>query len=175
MTEKVFTLLTEAQITKRVNALAEEIAADLGPEPHVVGLFKGAFVFAADLIRAMHRHGVEPTMDFMHISSYGDGTESSGQVELNIDCRDNLEGRQVLVVDDILDSGNSLTFAVEHLKKKGAERVTTCVLMDKPSRRTLPIKADYIGFQVPNLFVVGYGMDYAERYRELPYIASIRK
>lgn len=168
-------LFTEEHIRQRVEELAAAIAPRLGPEPVLVALLTGAFVFTADLVRALSRQGVRPHVDFMVLSSYGKGTVSSGRVQVKLDCQESLAGRQVLLVDDILDSGNTLTFAIEHLRRKGATEVLTCLLLDKPERRQVPITADFLGFTVPNVFIVGYGIDYAEQYRELPFVAMVHE
>ena len=175
MTASIEILITEEEIRERIVALAAQIAPHLKPGTVVVPLLKGGFVFAADLLRELARHGVDLRLDFMVLSSYGSGTRSSGQVLINLDCQDFGENREVLLLDDILDSGNTLTFAVKHLRYKGAERILTCVLLDKPSRRQTNIKADFVGFSIPDRFVVGYGIDYAERFRELPFIGHIKE
>ena len=168
-------LISEKEIHTRVAALAEEIAPLLNPGTVVVPLLKGAFVFSADLLRELARLGVELQLDFMELSSYGSNTRSSGRVLINLDCQTFEKNREVLLLDDILDSGNTLTFAVNHLRYKGAGRILTCVLLDKPSRRRTDFKADFVGFTIPDRFVVGYGIDYAERFRELPFIGHIRE
>ncbi|MBF0162015.1 MAG: hypoxanthine phosphoribosyltransferase [Magnetococcales bacterium] len=166
-------LITEEQIRARVVALAAEIAPRLLPGTVVVALLKGAFVFAADLLRELARHNLDLNLDFMVLSSYGNDTRSSGRVLINLDCQKLVENRDVLLLDDILDSGNTLTFAVNHMRFKGAERISTCVLLDKPSRRQTYFQADFVGFTIEDLFVVGYGIDYAERFRELPFIGHL--
>ena len=173
MTLAIETLLTEEAIRQRVVELAAEIVPQLSPKTVVVALLKGAFVFSADLMRELSRHNMDLRLDFMVLSSYGSETRSSGRVLINLDCQEFIENRDVLLLDDILDSGNTLTFAVEHLYHKGAERILTCVLLDKPSRRQTAIQADFVGFTIPDQFVVGYGIDYAERFRELPYVGYV--
>ncbi|MEO5377961.1 MAG: hypoxanthine phosphoribosyltransferase [Magnetococcus sp. DMHC-6] len=173
MLNTIDTLLTEEQLRTRLTSLALQIAPHLKADPVLVGLFKGAFVFTADLVRELSRLGVQPTLDFMVLSSYGKTMESSGQVTVLLECRENLKNRQVLLIDDILDSGHTLDFASRHLTSKGAKEVLTCVLLDKPERRKIAFQADFVGFTIPNLFVVGFGIDYAERFRELPYIGTI--
>ncbi|MEO5352201.1 MAG: hypoxanthine phosphoribosyltransferase [Magnetococcus sp. XQGC-1] len=175
MTVSIESLVTEEQIRNRVLELANEIAPRLQPGTVVVALLKGAFVFAADLLRELSRHNLDINLDFMVLSSYGNDTRSNGRVLINLDCQRFVENRDVLLVDDILDSGNTLTFAVEHMRYKGAERIMTCVLLDKPSRRQTPFQADFVGFTIPDLFVVGYGIDYAERFRELPFIGHMQE
>lgn len=168
-------LIDKAAIAERIDRLVDEIMKTLAPDHLVViGLLKGSFMFLADLMRSFHRHGIHPRIDFMTLASYGSGTESSGSVEVVHDIRENLSGAQVLVVDDILDSGRTLTFARELMKKRGAASVHTCVLLDKKERRAVECEADFTGFTVGNAFVVGYGLDYNNLYRELPHIAKLR-
>jgi len=170
---KVEILYSAAEIANRVAALAGSIAATLGPDLLVVAILKGSFIFAADLIRALHHAGLHPEIDFMTLSSYGTGTESSGQVGISRDVTESLVGRQVLLIDDILESGRTLAFARASLEARGA-KVSLCVLLEKPGRRKAPIDADFIGFVCPDRFVVGYGLDFAHYYRELPYIGVIQ-
>lgn len=174
MNYQVDPLISQEKLAQAIDRLAGEAAALLEPEPVVIGLFKGAFIFTADLVRALSRHGVEPRLDFLVLSSYGSGMDSGGNIKVLLDCREELTGRQVLLVDDILDSGNTLSFTVDHLLNKGASQVITCVLLDKPQRRTAHFEADLVGFTIPNTFVVGYGIDYAERHRELPFVGMVR-
>lgn len=175
MTISIEPLISEAEIRARVVALATEIAPRLQPGTVVVTLLKGAFIFASDLLRELARHDLDIHLDFMALSSYGNDTRSSGRLLINMDCQKLVENRDVLLLDDILDSGNTLAFAVEHMRFKGAEQILTCVLLDKPSRRQTPFQADYVGFTIPDLFVVGYGTDYAERFRELPFIGHLKE
>ena len=170
MSVSITPLITEEQICDRVVALAAEIAPRLQPGTVVVVLLKGAFVFAADLLRELARYDLDINLDFMVLSSYANDTRSSGRVLINLDCQKLVENRDVLLLDDILDSGNTLTFAVNHMRFKGAERILTCVLLDKPSRRQSYFHADFVGFTIDDHFVVGYGIDYVERFRELPFI-----
>jgi len=166
-------LYSAAEIEARVNALAADIADTLGGELMVVAILKGSFVFTADLLRALHHHGVHPRIDFMTLSSYGSGTESSGQVEIVRDITDDVRGARVLLVDDILESGRTLAHAAALLTDRGAASVNLCVLLDKPGKRQAEITADHVGFAIRDQFVVGYGLDYAHYYRELPYIGAI--
>lgn len=170
---RVRKLFDETEIARRVKELAREIARAMPPEPVLVGLLKGSFVFMADLIRALDREGRAPRVEFMRLSSYGHGRESSRDVRLLGEPPADLEGREVLLIDDILDTGHTFATAKAVLARSGAKRVLTCVLVDKPSRREIDIAADLVGFTVADLFVVGYGIDYAERYRHLPYIGTI--
>ena len=166
-------MYSAAEIGARVGALAAKIADTLGPEIMVVAVLKGSFVFTADLLRALHHHGVHPRIDFMTLSSYGTGTESSGKVAVTKDISDDVRGAKILLIDDILESGRTLAFARELLRDRGAEQVQLCVLLDKPEKRKIEVDADYVGFSIGDAFVVGYGLDYAHYYRELPYIGTI--
>ncbi len=166
-------LYSAAEVGARVGALATEIADSLGPDILIVAILKGGFVFTADLLRALHHHGVHPRIDFLTLSSYGAGTESSGQVTITRDITDDVRGAKILLIDDILESGHTLAFARELLRERGAETVRLCVLLDKPEKRKTEINADYVGFAIGDAFVVGYGLDYAHYYRELPYIGII--
>jgi hypoxanthine phosphoribosyltransferase len=168
-------LFSAAEIEDRVNRLADDIAQDIGPDIAVVAILKGSFVFTADLLRALHHCGVRPRIDFMTLSSYGSGTESKGRVEIVRDVVDDLSGQPVLLIDDILESGRTLAFAKAHLLGLGAQAVRVCVLLDKPGKRATEIEADYVGFVSPDRFVVGYGLDHAHYYRELPYIGVLER
>ncbi len=141
--------------------------------PVVVVILKGSFVFAADLIRELGQFEQNPEIDFISVSSYGSGTTSSGSLNLIRDLSQDVEGRTVLIVDDILDSGRTLAFVRNELETRGALRVLTCALLDKPSRRVVEINADFAGFEVDDVFVFGYGMDLDQRFRELPFIGTM--
>lgn len=163
------------EIQGRIGDLAAEIAAAEMRDMLVVAVLKGSFVFAADLIRALHVAGLSPQVDFVSLSSYGAGTESSGQVKILRDVDLDVSGRDVLLVDDILESGRTLSFAKQLLENRGARRVASCVLLNKPIERSVAIEADFVAFTCPDLFVVGYGMDKAYRYRELPFVGYIEQ
>jgi hypoxanthine phosphoribosyltransferase len=166
-------LYDEGAIQARLNILADQIAALLPNDLLAIAVLKGSFVFAADLIRAFHARGMSPEVDFMILSSYGTGTTSRGQVTLLRDCEIPVQGRSVLLIDDILDSGRTLAFASRHLLEKGARDVKTCVLLDKRGPKGAHgAVADFWGFACPDEFVVGYGMDHAHRFRELPFVAA---
>ena len=157
-----------------MDQLARAIAGDLPNRPPLlIGILTGSFIFLADLVRALARLNVEPQIDFMAVSHYGSATESSGQVKLYKDTTLNITARAVLLVDDILDTGRSLSLARDRLAAKGPIWLRTCVLLDKPSRRAVPIKADYVGFDVPDVWVIGYGLDAAGEGRALPYVAAL--
>lgn len=166
-------LITEEQIQARIRELGEVLTRDYeGKFPVVVGVLKGVVLFYADMIRQIK---VPCQVDFMTIASYH-GTNSTGKMEVKSEVAADLTGRDVLVLEDIYDTGNSLTFTVEYLKSKGAKSVKICTLLDKPSRRKpgITLQADYVGFVVPNAFVVGYGLDYNEKYRNLPYVGILK-
>jgi hypoxanthine phosphoribosyltransferase len=166
-------LFGEAEITARVEALAVAIVAAIGPEFVVVGVLKGSFVFLADLARALCRAGAKPRIEFMRLASYGQGKESSGEVLLLADAPRDFEGKPVLLVDDIVDTGLSMAYGQRLLLGRNASAVRTCALLDKPSRRKVESPVDFIGFEIEDVFVVGYGIDYAEQYRYLPYIGKV--
>lgn len=166
-------LHTEAALRQRVGELVAEIVRDTaGRDLVVVGLLSGSFMFMADLVRELHRRGLALVVDFISTSSYR-GTESTGEVLLLRDLRASVANRQVLLVDDILDTGRTLNFAHALLQDRGPAGLRTCVFLDKPARRVEPFRADYVGFTVPDQFIVGYGLDYDGRYRELPYLATL--
>lgn len=164
-----------AEIATRVEEMASELADRLSPDTLIVSVLKGSFVFSADLIRALNRAGADWAMDFITLSSYGTGTETSGKVRILRDIVDDVHGRDVLVVDDILESGLTLSFAKKHLADLGAQRVFICTLLDKPHKRRTDIAADFIGFEAADEFLVGYGLDWAHRYRGLPYIGVVER
>ena len=168
-------LFSAARIAERVEALAGEIAVSAPRDLVVVAILKGSFVFAADLIRALHRQGLKPEIDFIFLASYGRGTVSVGEVGILRDVETDLAGREIVIVDDILDSGRTLHFAKALIEGRGARRVRTCILLDKEIPRAAPIVPDFVGFRCPSVFVVGYGMDLAHRYRELPFIGEVAK
>ena len=170
---RIRVLYDEAAIARRNEEMAAAIAASNPKDLLVVAVLKGSFMFAADLIRAMHRVGLAPQVEFVHLSSYRTGTVSAGQVEILRDVQSDVRGRDVLLVDDILESGRTLAFAKDLLAARGAGKVSTAVLLEKPGKRAVNIKADYVGFECPDYFVVGYGMDVAHSYRQLPYVGVI--
>ncbi len=166
-------LITKEAIEKRVRELAVQLSVEYaGRELLVLGILKGSWVFLADLVRLMT---IPVTIDFMMVASYGASTESSGAVKTVLDVKSSIENRDVLVVEDILDSGLTLKYVVDNLKLRKPRSLKVVALMDKPGRRRVDIKADYVGFEVPDKFVVGYGTDFAERYRNLPYIGYIEE
>jgi len=166
-------LFNESEISARVEELARAAAACFPGNFVVVGLLVGSFVFVADLLRAFYRIGCNPSVEFMRLNSYGIGRESSGNVRLIGEFELDLSGRAVLLVDDIVDTGRTLLYARGLLRNKQPSSILTCALLDKPSRRELPIEVDFVGFTIPDVFIVGYGIDYAHEYRHLPFIAKI--
>ena len=165
-------LFSEEQLRQRVAEIAAEIDRDYaGKEPLLVSVLRGSFVFMADLVRSIH---LPCTVDFMAVSSYGSGTSSSGQVKIVKDLSEQIEGRDLIVVEDILDSGNTLSYLLQLLQARKPASVRLCTLLDKPSRRVKPVELHYSGFTIPDYFVVGYGLDYDEKYRNLPYIGVLK-
>lgn len=168
------TLITAEQIQSRILELSLEIVQDFSRDMLVViGLLTGSFMFLADLIRQLNRLENVLCIDFMMVSSYGSNMHSSNKVRILKDIQQNIHHRSVLLVDDILDTGQTLHAVIKHLMRKKPEQIRTCVMLDKSDNRKVPCRADYIGFQIPNTFVVGYGLDYNSRFRELPYVASM--
>ncbi|MGD0720367.1 MAG: hypoxanthine phosphoribosyltransferase [Roseiarcus sp.] len=170
---QVRVLYDETAIARRIEGLAAEIAAAEPKDLLVVAVLKGSFMFAADLIRALHRVGLEPHVEFIHLSSYLEGTVSSGVVRILRDIESSVRDRDVLLVDDILESGRTLAFAKDLITARGARRVMVCTMLEKPGKRAVQIAADFVGFISPDVFVVGYGMDVAHSYRELPFIGRV--
>lgn len=170
---EVKVLFDEKIIADRTFALAKEISAAQPRDLLVVAILKGSFMFAADLLRDLHRVGLEPHVEFFHLSSYREGMVSSGVVTILRDIESSVKDRDVLLVDDILESGRTLAFAKDLLTARGARRVLVCALLQKPGKREVPLEADYVGFVCPDVFVVGYGMDVAHAYRELPFIGHV--
>lgn len=164
-----------AEIAARVDEMAADLAVKLAPDTLVVSVLKGSFVFAADLIRALSRAGADWSMDFLTLSSYGSGTETTGHVKVVRDIVDDVRDRDVLLVDDILESGFTLSFAKKLLEERGARRVSICTLLDKPAKRRTTLQADFVGFEAGDEFLVGYGLDWAHRFRGLPYIGVVEK
>ena len=165
-------LLSEEEIKARVQELGDQLYdAFHDKNPLFVGVLKGCFIFMADLVRAAQ---LKSELEFIGVSSYQNGTKSSGVVQITRDSQEDINGRDVIIVEDILDSGNTLEFLKKYLMAKGAASVTIVTLLDKPARREKAITADYAGFVVPDEFVVGYGLDYAQQYRNMPYIGVLK-
>ncbi len=172
MTTTVTVLISEKEIQDRIRSMAAEIERDYprGEEIHLVAVLKGGFMFMADLVRAMGPH---VTMDFMAVSSYGNSTKSSGQVRVLKDLDSSLEGRHIIIIEDIVDTGLTLHYLQNILRARTPKTVRTACLLSKPSRRQVDVPIDYVGFTIDDYFVVGYGLDYGEKYRNLPYIAVL--
>lgn len=165
-------LVTEEQIQTRIGELGEEMYQQFeGKNPLFLGVLKGCFLFMADLVRACQ---VKSDVEYIAVSSYENATSSSGRVKIVHDIQQDITDRHVIVVEDILDSGNTLAFLSEYFKTRGAASITIVTLLDKPSRRTKAVNADYVGFVVPDEFVVGYGLDYCQQYRNVPYIGVLK-
>lgn len=171
MSDKIRELLSEEEVDDRIRQLGGQITKDYeGEEVFLVCTLKGASFFACELAK---RIKLPLTLDFIAVASYGDGTQSSGEVRMIKDLDESIEGKNVIVVEDIVDTGRTLSYLMDILKKRNPKTLKLCSLLDKPERRVVDIKADYTGFEVPDLFVVGYGLDYAQKYRNLPYIGVV--
>lgn len=166
-------LFTREQLSVRIKEIAAQISEDYrGKAPVVIGILRGSFIFMADLVRELDIPDM--TLDFMSASSYGSGTVSSGLVDIRLDTSEPITGKDVILVEDILDTGNTLFRLVAELQKRNPASIRLCVMLDKPERRVKPIQADYAGFQIPDGFVVGCGLDYDQKYRQLEYIGILK-
>ena len=171
MKEQIRIMLSEEKVNARIAELAKQISEDYaGRSVHLICILKGSIFFTCELEK---RITVPVTMDFMSVSSYGDDTKSSGVVKMVKDLDEPLQGRDVLVIEDIIDSGRTLSYLLENLGSRNPASLRLCTLLDKPERRVKDVKVDYTGFEIPDEFVVGYGLDYAQRYRNLPYIGVV--
>lgn len=171
MAEHVRVLLSEEEVNERIRAIGEQITKDYaGKEIHLICVLKGGCFFMCELAK---RIDLPVTFDFMAVSSYGGDTKSSGVVKIVKDLDEALQGKDVLVVEDIVDSGRTLSYLMEMLRDRGPASLKLCTLLDKPDRRVVPVNVEYTGFTIPDEFVVGYGLDYDQRYRNLPYIGVI--
>ncbi|WP_300657791.1 hypoxanthine phosphoribosyltransferase [uncultured Acetatifactor sp.] len=171
MSERIRVLLPEEEVDARIQAIGEQISRDYaGRQVHLICVLKGGSFFMCELAK---RITVPVSMDFMAVSSYGGGTESKGVVKIVKDLDEPIKDKDVLVVEDIVDSGRTLSYLLEMLKNRGPKSLHLCTLLDKPDRRVVDVDVDYTGFQIPDEFVVGYGLDYDQRYRNLPYIGVI--
>lgn len=165
-------LFSEKEIENIVNILANQIEKDYNNRDFImVGLLKGSVAFMADLMKKIN---LDFSIDFMVVSSYGGGTQSTGRVNVLKDISQSVEGKEILIVEDIIDSGNTLNFIKKYLTVKGAKSIKLCTLFDKPDRRTANITVDYVGVKIPDVFIVGYGLDYDEKYRNLPYVGVLK-
>ena len=171
MSEKIKVLLSEEEVDARIKQIAAQISRDYaGREIHLICVLKGGVFFTCELAK---RITVPVSLDFMSVSSYGDDTKSSGVVKIVKDLDQPLIGKDVLIVEDIIDSGRTLYYLIDILKKRNPKSIHLCTLLDKPERRERDVKVDYVGFEIPDEFVVGYGLDYAQKYRNLPYIGVV--
>lgn len=165
-------LFSEKEIENIVNILANQIEKDYNNKDFImVGLLKGSVAFMADLMKKIN---LDFSIDFMVVSSYGGGTQSTGRVNVLKDISQSVEGKEILIVEDIIDSGNTLNFIKKYLTVKGAKSIKLCTLFDKPDRRTADITVNYVGMKIPDVFIVGYGLDYDEKYRNLPYVGVLK-
>lgn len=171
MSDNIKVLISEQEVAEKVQTIADQINKEYqGKEIHLVCVLKGSIFFTCELAK---RLTVPVTMDFMSVSSYGDGTESSGRIKIVKDLDDSIAGKDVLIVEDIIDSGRTLSHLIQLLRTRQPNSVKLCTLLDKPDRRVTDVTVDYTGFVIPDEFVVGYGLDYAQRYRNLPYIGVV--
>lgn len=175
MIPTVTLMYSAEEIAERIEAMAAEIAARVTGNLTVIGVLKGCFIFHADLVRALDRAGLPCHVEFLRLSSYGNKQRASGDVVLIGGYPDVDDDRTILLVDDIVDTGNSITYAANILKAGGRTNILTCTLLDKPSRREVEADVDFVGFTIPDEFVVGYGIDYAENFRSLPYLGRVEK
>ena len=165
-------LISQEQLQERIREMAADINRDYaGKAPLLIGILRGSYIFMADLVRQID---LPITMDFMVVSSYGAGTMSSGLVNIKKDLEENIEGKDVIIVEDILDTGNTLVKLTAELLRRRPASLKLCVMLDKPDRRTTPIKADYVGFSIPDAYVVGCGLDFDQQYRQLPYVGVLK-
>ena len=171
MAEKISVLISEQDVDARIQEIGDQISKEFaGQQVHLICILKGSVFFTCELAK---RITVPVTLDFMSVSSYGDGTKSSGIVKIAKDLDETIEGKNVIVIEDIIDSGRTLSYLLEILQKRNPNSMRLCTLLDKPDRRVRDVKVDYVGFAIPDEFVVGYGLDYAQRYRNLPYIGVV--
>lgn len=171
MTDNIRVMISEEQVTERINALAEQISKDYeGKSVHIICILKGSIFFSCDLAK---RLTVPVTIDFMSVSSYGDETVSSGRVRIVKDLDESIQGKDVLIIEDIIDSGRTLAHLRDLLGTRAPKSLNICSLLDKPDRRVTDVEVKYVGFVIPDEFVVGYGLDYMQKYRNLPYVGVI--
>ena len=171
MSERIKVLMTEEEVNRKIKEIGLLISNDYeGKEVHIICILRGASFFACELAK---RINLPVTIDFMSVSSYGAGTQSSGHVKIVKDLEESIEGKEVIVVEDIIDTGRTLSHLMELLRNRNPKSLALCALLDKPDRRVVDVDVKYVGFQVPDLFVVGYGLDYDQKYRNLPYIGVV--
>lgn len=173
MSDKIRVMISEEEVNKRTKELGEQISKEYaGREIHLICILKGSVFFCCELAK---RITIPVTLDFMSVSSYGDETVSSGRVKIVKDLDETLQGKDVIIIEDIIDSGRTLAFLYDLLKSKGPNSLKICTLLDKPDRRVTDVEVEYVGFEIPDEFVVGYGLDYAQKYRNLPYIGVVEQ
>ena len=171
MEDKIRVLIPEEEVNKRVRELGEKISEEyVGKKVHLICVLKGSVFFTCELAK---RITVPVTMDFLSVGSYGAGTESSGEVKIKKDLDESVEDKDIIIIEDIIDSGRTLSRLAQILKERKPSSMTICTLLDKPERRVTDVKVDYVGFNIPDEFVVGFGLDYAQKYRNLPYIGVV--
>lgn len=171
MSDKIRVMISEQEVDKRIKEMAAQITKDYeGKEVHLICVLRGSVFFTCDLAKRLE---IPVTIDFMSVSSYGDATESSGRVKIVKDLDDSIEGKDVIIIEDIIDSGRTLSYLMELLSCRKPNTLKLCTLLDKPERRVTDVAVDYVGFNIPDEFVVGYGLDYAQKYRNLPYIGVV--
>ena len=171
MAETVRIMIPEAEVDAKIAEIGKKISEDYaGKQVHLICILKGSVFFTCELAK---RITVPVSLDFMSVSSYGDGTTSSGRVKIAKDLDESLEGKDVIVIEDIIDSGRTLSYLLDVLAKRNPNSLKLCTLLDKPDRRVTDVEVDYVGFEIPDEFVVGYGLDYAQKYRNLPYIGIV--
>ncbi len=171
MVETIRVMISEQEVDAKIREIGKKISEDYaGKQVHLVGILKGSVFFVSELAK---RITVPVTLDFMSVSSYGDGTSSSGVVRISKDLDESLEGKDVIVIEDIIDSGRTLAYLLDVLSKRNPNSMKLCTLLNKPDRREKEVEVDYVGFEIPDEFVVGYGLDYAQKYRNLPYIGIV--
>lgn len=172
MSERVEVLISEEAVEARIKELAEQISKDYeGKDLHIICILKGSVFFTCELAK---RISIPVTLDFMSVSSYGSDTKSSGVIKIAKDLDESILERDVLVIEDIVDSGNTLSYLLDMLKNRQPKSLKLCTLLDKPDRRRKQVHVDYTGFQIPDEFVVGFGLDYAQKYRNLPYVGVVK-
>jgi hypoxanthine phosphoribosyltransferase len=171
MADKISVLIPEEKLCERIREIARQIEEDFQGEPvHLIGILKGSVFFLCELAKSL---SLPVTIDFIQVSSYGDGMKSSGVVRISKDTDEGLVGKNTIVVEDIVDSGRTLSYLLKLLKERKPKSLKLCTLLDKPSRRVVDVDVDYVGFQIPDKFVVGFGLDFAQKYRNLPYIGVV--
>lgn len=168
---EIKTLIDEEKLQKRIEEMAQQIEEEYkGKEITLICILKGSVFFTVDLAKRING---DVKLEFIRVSSYGEGTESSGEIKMKLDLKDSINGKDVIVIEDIIDTGRTLSYLIEYLKMKKPNSVKLCTLLDKPDRRVKQVNVDYTGFQIPDKFVIGYGLDFDEKYRNLPYIGYI--